>query len=128
MQRRIVETDTVPKPAGVYSQGVQWDKLVFTAGQVAIDPATGPAVAGGVREQACRVLQNVWTVLEASGAGLDSVVKTTCFLAHIEDFGAFNEVYREFFPTDPPARSTIQAGIVVPWLVEVEAIAVRRER
>jgi 2-iminobutanoate/2-iminopropanoate deaminase len=71
------------------------------------------------------VLQNVQAVLEAAGASLETVVKTTCFLADIDDREAFNEVYREFFPSDPPARSTVQAGLIPPWLVEIEAIAVR---
>ena len=80
---------------------------------------------GGVREQTRQVLQNVQAILEAAGSGLDNVIKTTCFLADIKDFGAFNEVYREFFAADPPARSTVQVGLVPPWLVEIEAVAVR---
>lgn len=80
---------------------------------------------GGIREQTRQVLLNVKAVLEAAGATLGSVVKTTCLLVDIDDFAAFNEVYREFFPSDPPARTTCQAGLVSPWLVEVEAIAVR---
>jgi 2-iminobutanoate/2-iminopropanoate deaminase len=125
MPRQTISTERAPRPAGVYSQGVQWERLIFTAGQVGIDPATGQAAPGGVREQTRQVLQNVAAILEAAGTGLDNVVKTTCFLADINDFGAFNEVYREFFPTDPPARSTVQVGLVPPWLVEIEAVAVR---
>ena len=124
MPRQIISTDRAPKPAGAYSQGVQWESLVFTAGQVAIDPATGQPAPGGVREQTRQVMQNVRAVLEGAGLDLGSVVKTTCFLADINDFAAFNEVYREFFPSDPPARSTVQVGLVDPWVVEVEAIAV----
>jgi len=125
MPRQTISTDRAPRPGGVYSQGVQWEHLVFTAGQVGTDPATGRPAPGGVREQTRQVLQNVQAILEAAGSGLDNVVKTTCFLADINDFGAFNEVYREFFPTDPPARSTVQVGLVPPWLVEIEAVAVR---
>lgn len=125
MSRQIVATDAAPKPGGVYSQGVQWDRLVFTAGQVGVDPATGQAVPGGVREQTRQVLRNVQAILQAAGADLDSVIKTTCFLTDINDFAAFNEVYREFFSSDPPARSTVQVGLVSPWQVEIEAIAVR---
>src|SRR5690348_10274734 len=125
MSRQIITTEAAPRPAGAYSQGVQWDRLVFTAGQVGIDPATGQAVPGGVREQTRQVLQNVQAILQAAGADLGSVIKTTCFLTDIGDFAAFNEVYREFFPTDPPARSTVQVGLVPPWQVEIEAIAVR---
>jgi 2-iminobutanoate/2-iminopropanoate deaminase len=125
MPRQTVSTERAPKPAGAYSQGVQWERLVFTAGQVGIDPATGRPAPGGAREQTRQVLQNVTAILEAAGTGLDNVLKTTCFLADINDFGAFNEVYREFFATDPPARSTVQVGLVPPWLVEIEAVAVR---
>ena len=125
MPRQTISTERAPKPAGAYSQGVQWERLVFTAGQVGLDPATGQPAPGGVREQTRQVLQNVQAILEAAGTGLDKVIKTTCFLADINDFGAFNEVYREFFPTDPPARSTVQVGLVPPWLVEIEAVAVR---
>src|SRR6266568_485618 len=106
MNKETIVTDTAPKPSGIYSQGIRWGDLVFTSGQVGIDPATGQPVEGGIREQTHRALRNVKAVLEAGGSGLDAVVKTTCFLADMKDFAAFNEVYREFFPVDPPARST----------------------
>ncbi len=125
MTRQAISTTNAPKPGGVYSQGIAWDKLVFTAGQVGVDPATGQAVPGGVREQTRQVLLNIKAILEAAGTDLGSVVKTTCFLADINDFDAFNEVYREFFAADPPARSTVQVGLVPPWQVEIEAIAIR---
>jgi 2-iminobutanoate/2-iminopropanoate deaminase len=125
MTREIISTPNAPKPGGVYSQGIAGDRLVFTAGQVGVDPATGQAVPGGVREQTRQVLLNVKAILEAAGTDLGSVVKTTCFLTDIKDFAAFNEVYREFFPSDPPARSTVQVGLVPPWQVEIEAIAIR---
>jgi 2-iminobutanoate/2-iminopropanoate deaminase len=97
---------------------------VFTAGQVGVDPSIGKPVEGGIREQTRQVLINVQNVLEAGGTDLGHVLKTTCFLQDINDFAAFNEVYREFFPTDPPARSTIQTALVSPYIVEIEAIAV----
>jgi 2-iminobutanoate/2-iminopropanoate deaminase len=125
VSRQVIATSKAPAPGGVYSQGIGWDKLVFTAGQVGVDPATGQAAPGGVREQTRQVLRNVQAILEEAGSSLDNVVKTTCFLADIGDFAAFNEVYREFFASDPPARSTIQVGLVPPWLVEIEAVAVR---
>ena len=106
MERKVVRTDRAPRPGGVYSQAIRWDRLVFTSGQVAASPDTGEPVPGGVREQTRQVLLNVTAVLEAAGATLESVVKTTCLLADIGDFAAFNEVYREFFPSDPPARTT----------------------
>jgi 2-iminobutanoate/2-iminopropanoate deaminase len=124
MPRRTISSEKAPKPAGPYSPGVAWDRLVFTAGQVGVDPATGKPVPGGIREQTRQVLTNVRSVLEAAGTDLAHVLKTTCFLADISDFAAFNEVYREFFPSDQPARSTVQTGLVSPYIVEVEAIAV----
>ncbi len=124
MARSIVSGDRLPRPAGPYSPGVRWDKLVFTAGQVGSDPSTGKPVAGGIREQTRQVLLNLQNVLETAGTDLQHVLKTTCFLTDINDFAAFNEVYREFFPSDPPARSTVQAGLVAPYVVEIEAIAV----
>lgn len=125
MAKEIISTGSAPRPGGQYSQGVAGDRLVFTAGQVAVDPQTGQTVPGGIREQTRRVLENVRAVLEAGGSSLDSVLKTTCFLADINDFAAFNDVYREFFPTDPPARSTFQVVLISPWVVEVEAVAVQ---
>jgi 2-iminobutanoate/2-iminopropanoate deaminase len=125
MTREVISTGNAPKPGGAYSQGICWDQLIFTAGMVGSDPATGQPISDNVREQTRQVLRNVQAVLEAAGSGLDHVLKTTCFLVDISDFAAFNEVYREFFPVDPPARSTIQVGLVPPWRVEIEAIAVR---
>jgi len=125
MAKEIITTDSAPRPGGAYSQGVRWDQLVFAAGQVGGDPTTGKPVDGGVREQTRQVLKNVQSVLEAGGSSLDNVVKTTCFLADINDFAAFNEVYQEFFPADRPARSTVQVGLPSPWQVEIEAIGIR---
>jgi 2-iminobutanoate/2-iminopropanoate deaminase len=102
-----------------------WGGLMYTAGQVGIDPSTGEAVQGGIREQTRQTLVNIQTILEAGGSSIESVVKTTCFLASIGEFAAFNEVYREFFPTDPPARSTVQVGLPRNFLVEIEALATR---
>ena len=124
MARRVIFNDKLPRPAGPYSPGIAWDRLVFTAGQVAGNPATGKPVEGGVREQTRQVIENLKTVLEAAGSDLAHVLKTTCFLTDINDFAAFNEVYREFFPSNPPARSTVQAGLVGSYVVEIEAIAV----
>jgi 2-iminobutanoate/2-iminopropanoate deaminase len=122
MPRQIVTGEKAPKPAGPYSPAVRWDRLVFTAGQVGAD--AGKPVEGGIREQTRQTLTNLKNVLEAAGTDLQHVLKTTCFLGDIGDFAVFNEVYREFFTGDPPARSTIQAQLVPPYIVEVEAIAV----
>ncbi len=125
MRKETIVTDAAPKPGGVYSPGIRWGDFVFTSGQVGVDPTTGRPVEGGIREQTRQVLQNVKAVLEAGGSSLDAVVKTTCFLANMDDFGAFNEIYREFFPTDPPARSTFGVKLASPWVVEVEAVGGR---
>ena len=126
MPREVIVTDRAPRPLGAYSQGVCFDRLIFTAGQVAVDPATRQPVEGGIREQTRRVLENVRGVLEAAGSDLDSVLKTTCFVTSLSDVPAVNEVYGEFCPAHPPARSTVQVGLPAPFLVEVEVIAVRR--
>jgi 2-iminobutanoate/2-iminopropanoate deaminase len=125
MTRQVISTHNAPKPGGPYSQGIRWDQLIFTAGLVGSDPATGQPVSDNVHEQTRQVLHNVQAVLQAAGSDLQHVLKTTCFLADIGDFATFNEVYREFFPIDPPARSTIQVGLAPPWRVEIEVIAVR---
>jgi 2-iminobutanoate/2-iminopropanoate deaminase len=124
MPHQIITGEKAPKPAGPYSPAVRWDRLVFTAGQVAVDPSIGKPVEGGVREQTRQVLINVQNVLEAAGTDLKHVLKTTCFLQDINDFAAFNEVYREFFPSDQPARSTVETGLIAPYVVEIEAVAV----
>ena len=125
MNREPIVTETAPRQGGAYSQGIRWGDLVFTAGQVAIDPSTGKPVEGGLQDQTRQVLRNVKAVLEAGGSSLDAVLKTTCFLTDMKDAPAFNEVYREFFPIDPPARSTVGVNLASPWLVEIEAIGLR---
>jgi 2-iminobutanoate/2-iminopropanoate deaminase len=125
MKQRI-EASGAPPASGPYSQAIAAGGLVFCAGQVGIDPATGALVDGGVEAQAERVLRNLGSVLEAAGLSYGDVVKTTCFLADIGDFTAFNGVYARFFAEAPPARSTFQvAALPLGARVEVEAIAVR---
>jgi len=127
--RRAVRTDRAPRAIGPYSQAIVAGELVFCAGQIGADPATGDLVAGGIREQAEQVLKNLAAVLEAAGSDTDHVVKTTVFLADINDFAAMNEVYARHFKTDPPARSTIQAARLPRGaLIEIEAIAVLKKR
>lgn len=102
--------------------------MVYTSGQVAIDPATGEFIGGGIAEQTDRVLKNVAAVLEAAGSSMDRVVKTLVFLADMNDFAAMNEVYGSFFPDAPPARSTVQAArLPKDALVEIEAVALVAE-
>lgn len=121
----IVQTENAPKAIGPYSQAVKGEHYVFTAGQIPLDPATGKIVEGDIRVQTKRVLDNLVAVLEAAGTGTAHVVKTTCFLADMADFPAFNEVYAEYFGAGKPARSTVQvAQLPLNARVEVECIAV----
>ena len=123
-RKKIVSTEKAPKAIGPYSQAVRTENLVFTAGQVGLDPATMELVEGGVQAQTRQVLTNLKHVLEKAGSGLNSVIKTTVFLQDMGDFATMNAVYAEFFHEDPPARSTIQvAGLPKGALVEIECIA-----
>jgi 2-iminobutanoate/2-iminopropanoate deaminase len=127
MSRKVLATSQAPAAVGPYSQGVAAAGLVFTAGQIGLDPATGKFVPGGVVEQARRALDNARAVVEAGGATLADVVKVTVFLTDMGDFAVFNEVYREFFTADFPARSAVGvAALPVGALVEVEMIAATR--
>jgi len=120
----IIQTDRAPQAIGPYSQAVKIDGLVFLSGQIPIDPATGEFVPGGIKEQTRQVLKNLTAVLEAAGSSLDRVVKTTVFLLDMQEFGAMNEVYGEFFKVEPPARATVQAArLPRDARVEIEVIA-----
>jgi 2-iminobutanoate/2-iminopropanoate deaminase len=125
MQRDIISTDQAPAAVGPYSQAVRVGQFIYTAGQVAIDPALGRLIEGDVSEQTEQVLRNVTAVLEAAGATRQHVVKTTVFLRDMADFAAMNQVYGRYFGQNPPARSTIAvAGLPLGALVEIEAVAV----
>lgn len=122
--KEIIQTAAAPKAIGPYSQAVKTNGFVFASGQIALDPATGQLVAGGIAEQTEQVFQNISAVLEAAGTGLERVIKTTVFLADMSEFAAMNEVYAKFFPNDPPARATIQAaGLPREARVEIEVVA-----
>ncbi|HHR0680261.1 TPA: RidA family protein [Klebsiella aerogenes] len=125
MKKNIVETHNAPQAIGPYSQGISYGDFVFTSGQLPLDPTTAVLPAGGIKEQTRQSLLNVQAVLEQSGASMKSVIKTTCFLANMEDFAEFNAVYSEFFDAETaPARSCIQAAkLPRDALVEIEAIA-----
>lgn len=124
-EQKILSTPNAPSAIGPYSQGVQVAQgLIFTSGQIPLDPGSGSVVAGGIKEQTRRVLQNLSAILDASGSSLASVVKTTVFLADMNDFAAMNEVYATFFASRPPARTTVQvARLPRDVKVEIEAIA-----
>ncbi|MEN8198966.1 MAG: RidA family protein [Thermodesulfobacteriota bacterium] len=127
MTREIVQTDKAPAAVGPYSQGTRSEDFVFTAGQIPLDPSTGKMVEGGIQEQSRQVLENLQAVLEAAGAGLDTVMKTTVFLQDMGEFAAMNEIYAQFFSDNPPARSTIEvAALPLGARVEVEAVALRK--
>ena len=123
--KEIVATERAPRAIGPYSQALRSGNFLFASGQIPIDPATGEFVAGGITEQTEQVMRNVSAILEAAGAGLQQVVKTTVFLADMDDFTAMNEVYGRFFGEDPPARATVQAArLPRDARVEIEAIAI----
>jgi 2-iminobutanoate/2-iminopropanoate deaminase len=127
MTRNAIQTSSAPGAVGPYSQAIDTGALVFLSGQVGLDPATGTIVEGGIEAQAERVMRNLSAVLDAAGLTFDDVAKTTCFLADIADFEAFNKVYARFVSDPPPARSTFAvAALPRGGLIEVEAIAVRR--
>ena len=122
--KKIVSTDKAPRAIGPYSQAICIEGLVFTAGQVGLDPATMELVEGGVETETRQVLANLSHVLESADSGLNFVIKTTVFLQSMGDFAAMNAVYAEFFPENPPARSTVQvAGLPKGALVEIECVA-----
>lgn len=121
-----VATDKAPKAIGPYSQAIVTDDVVYTAGQVALDPASGELVGKTVAEQTEQALKNITAVLAASGSSLGQVVKTTVYLADMADFAAMNEVYARHFGGHRPARSTVQAaGLPKGARVEIDAIAIR---
>lgn len=122
--KRIVHAPNAPAAIGPYSVATCFQSLVFTAGQIGIDPTTGELVADDIVTQTRQVLVNLKNVLEAAGSSLEQVLKTTVFLQNMQDFSRMNQVYAEFFTKDPPARSTVQvAALPKGALVEIEAIA-----
>jgi len=120
----IIATPDAPKAIGPYSQAMKAGGFVFTAGQVAIDPATGQVVHGDVTVQTERVMKNLAAILRAAGSGFEKVARCTVFLKNMNDFAAMNEVYGRYFITDPPARSTVEvARLPKDVLVEIDVIA-----
>ena len=126
--KKIVVSEKAPKAIGPYSVAVQTGQLVFTAGQIGLDPKTMEIVSGGVEAETRQVLTNLKNVLEDAGSSLGDVVKTTVFLKDMGDFAKMNAIYGEFFTQNPPARSTVAvAGLPKGCNVEIEAVATLRE-
>jgi 2-iminobutanoate/2-iminopropanoate deaminase len=122
--RDVISTDQAPKAIGPYSQAIRAAGLIFTSGQIAIDPATQQVVAGDIAVQTDRALKNLSGVLAASGSGLDKVLRCTVFLKNMGDFAAMNEVYARYFKQNPPARSTVEVSrLPKDLLIEIDVIA-----
>jgi 2-iminobutanoate/2-iminopropanoate deaminase len=122
--REVIATDQAPQAIGPYSQAIRAQGLIFTSGQIALDPATAKIVSGDVSAQTERVLQNLRGILEASNSGLEKVLRCTVFLKNMGDFAAMNEVYGRYFKQAPPARSTVEvARLPKDVLIEIDAIA-----
>jgi 2-iminobutanoate/2-iminopropanoate deaminase len=124
MKKKVIETPEAPRAIGPYSQAIQAGPFVFISGQIPIDPSTGELVTGDIRQQTRQALENIRQILESQGLTLDQVVKTTLFLKDLENFVPVNEVYAAYFPTDPPARSTVEVARLPKNVdIEIEAVA-----
>ncbi len=124
MNKETVNTSSAPAAIGPYSQAITVGGMVFTSGQISINPANGEVERGDIRSQTTRVLENLSAVLAAAGASLETVVKTTVFLKSMDDFAEMNSVYSGFFSNQPPARSCVQISMLPKdVLVEIEAVA-----
>ena len=121
--RQVVLSDKLPKPAGPYSPAVIAGDFVYVSGQGPSDPATGQMVTESVQAETRQVLRNIQAILEAAGTSLANVVKCNVYLADRRDFAAMNEAYREFFPSEPPARTTVEAHPPVEIRVEIDCVA-----
>ena len=125
MQKQEIATNKAPAAIGPYSQAIQAGGVLYTSGQIPIDPATGALVSGGIREQGTRVFENLKAVLAQAGADFSNVVKVNVFIADLKDFAALNELYAEYFEKPYPARSCVEvSGLPKGALVEIELIAV----
>src|SRR2546423_7206410 len=123
--KKIIATSEAPQAIGPYSQGVRIGSTIYFSGQIPLDPKTGQLVSGGIDAQTRRVMENVGGLLKSQGLNYDNIVKTTIFLADINDFQKMNEIYGSYFKQAPPARSTIQAGALPKGArLEIEVIAV----
>jgi len=120
--RRVIRTSEAPRPRGVYSQAIVDGDFVFVAGQASVDPVTNQLDLGDIRSETHRTLTNIQSILRAAGCSMHDVVRVGIFLSDLKDFEAMNEVYRKFFPDDPPARTTV--GVSLPKIkIEIDCIA-----
>ena len=127
--RKVIATTEAPAAVGPYSQGIKTDQMVFTAGQLGIDPATGEFAGADITAQTQQAMENLQAVLRAAGSELKQIVKTTIYVTDLADFKTVNAVYGKFFAQQPPARSTVQvAALPLGGLVEIEAIAMLQEQ
>jgi 2-iminobutanoate/2-iminopropanoate deaminase len=127
MDKKVIKSEKAPKALGPYSVAVRAGMFVFTSGQLGLDPRSGELVPGGIEAQTRQALTNLRNVLEDSGSGLDAAVKTIVFLKEMAEFAKMNAVYAEFFPENPPARSTIQvAALPKDGSVEIEVVALAK--
>lgn len=122
-EKEVIRTERAPIPKVPISQAIKAGGLIYCSGFVPADPATGALVQGDIEAQTVRVLENLKAVLEAAGSSLERTVKTTVFLVDRKDFEGMNRVFGRYFPTDPPARSTVEAGLMIDAKVEIELIA-----
>src|SRR5688572_10549434 len=124
MVKQVIQTPNAPAAIGPYSQAVAANGFVYTAGQLGVVPSTGKLIEGDVQAQTRQALENLTAILSAAGTSLDNAVKSTVFLASMDDFAAMNAIYAEYFKSNPPARSTIQvAKLPLGGLVEIEVVA-----
>jgi 2-iminobutanoate/2-iminopropanoate deaminase len=125
MKKKVIQTEKAPKAIGPYSQAIQAGNFLFLSGQIPIDPKTGELVKGDIRKQTQQVLENIKGILESQGLGMENVVKSTIFLKDIANFNQVNEVYATYFPSSPPARSTVEvAKLPRDADIEIEALAI----
>ena len=122
-EKKIIFTENAPRPVGPYSQGIVNGNFVFVSGQIPIDPNTAQIVKGGIEKQTIQVLENIKSILASVQLAMSDIVKTSVFLSDFADFKSFNAVYSRYFGNNPPARTTVQAGLMPNVLVEIDAIA-----
>ena len=124
MKKEIIKTDNAPAAIGPYSQAIKIGDLIYTSGQIPINPKTGELISSDIKEQTKQVLENIKAILETAGSSLDKIIKTTLFISNMDEFAMINEVYSSYFGENPPARSTVQvASLPKNAGIEIEAIA-----